>query len=93
MYDYNPGGGAQTHCWSADLLGVFEELVVDSGVCIQIAQPTGNTCLMWDFEGCDLICSGRNPNGFDSPNQLQEATGMIPGNALEYGTREEDNSS
>lgn len=91
VYGYDQLGGAGTKCWGFDRTIVLEGLVVDSGNCLQNGIPTGRNTLRWEFYGCDLLCVGRNPDGFADPNPLQEAEGDIPDSAVTSGVWEEDN--
>lgn len=83
VYGYDPGGGAATSCWKFEDGSSLQGLVVDAGVCIQEDFDTGMDTDRILFTGCELMCVGRNPNGFDDPNPLQEATGEPPAGAPE----------
>jgi hypothetical protein len=78
VYGFDPGGGADTKCWKFEDGSALQGLVVDSGVCIQEDHDTGTDTERIEFEGCELMCAGRNPDGFMDPNPLQEATGTPP---------------
>jgi len=80
-YGYDPGGGAATSCWQFEDGTSLQGLVVDSGVCIQEDFDLGMDTSRYSFSGCDLVCVGRNPDGFTDPNPLQEATGDAPPNS------------
>jgi hypothetical protein len=86
MYGWDPGGGGATNCFGLDGYGYRDGIVVDSGVCVEAMKQNGNSCLQWQFQGCEMMCTGRFPADFNDPTALQEASGDIPGNAIAVGT-------
>lgn len=85
-YGYERGGGNPTSCWGTDNWVTWNGTVVDSGTCIHVEVDEGTSTLLWEYDGCSLLCSGNLPPTAPA-NPLSESDSAIPDTAVSIGTR------